>query len=409
MSSIFSGHFLGDFWGHFLGHFSQTTDIALMWDKLWISIILFDWLSESKKTLDRTARVIISERFEPFRLLTSLLMATIRQIARDLKVSVSTVSAVINNSSYVSAALRTRIEKALHEADYRPNQIARSLRLRETRTIGLIVPDLANSFYSQLMRGAEDYLVGASYRLLVADSREDWKRQHDYLMAFSGKATDGIILVPCMASSDQLNSIPRLVRGTPLVYVDRSPVNCAVDSVLVDNVRASHEATRHLLELGHRRIGIITEPLNLLNSAERLVGYEQALESFRVRVDRKLIRSGDNTQDSGYWRGLELLRLVGPPTAIFVCNNLMTLGVLVALRELGVVCPRELSVVGFDDFEWCPFLQPPLTMVRQPAAELGAAAAKAVLKRVRHPDSHRAERVLLPTQLIVRKSTTALR
>ena len=336
-----------------------------------------------------------------------LLMPTIRQIAHDLNVSVSTVSAVINNSGYVSAQLRARIQKALRETNYRPNPIARSLRLRETRTIGLIVPDLANSFYSRLMRGAEDYLQGTAYRLLGADSREDWKRQYDYLASFSGRATDGIILVPCMATSDQIASIPSIVRETPLVYVDRSPVECAVDSVLVDNARASQEATRHLLELGHQRIGIITEPLNLLNAAERLTGYKQALESSHVPVDRELICTGDNTEDSGYWRGLDLLQMADPPTAVFVCNNLMTLGVLTALRELKVACPRDISLVGFDDFEWCPYLEPPLTMVRQPASELGAAAAKAILKRVRHPDQNHTDRVLLPTQLIVRKSTAA--
>jgi len=334
-------------------------------------------------------------------------MPTIRQIARDLNVSVSTVSAVINNSGYVSAPLRARIEKALRESEYRPNQIARSLRLKKTRTIGLIVPDFANSFYSQVMRGAEDYLAGAAYRLLVADSREDWKRQRDYLVSFSGRVTDGIILVPCMATSDQIASIPGIVRETPLVYVDRSPVQCVVDSVLADNVRASQEATRHLLELGHRRIGIITEPLNLLNAAERLTGYKQALESFHVPVDGELIRAGGNTEDSGYWCGLDLLQMADRPTAIFVCNNLMTLGVLTALRELEVTCPADLSLVGFDDFEWCAYLAPPLTMVRQAASELGAAAAKIILKRVRYPEQNRTERVLLPTELVVRNSTAA--
>ncbi len=336
-------------------------------------------------------------------------MATIRQIARQLSVSVSTVSAVVNQRGYVSDAMRARIEKALRDANYRPNQIARSLRLRETRTIGLIVPDLANTFYAHLMRGAEDYLSSVGYRLIVADSREDWKRQHDYLAAFSGKATDGIILVPAMATDEQIASIPRSVQETPLVYVDRSPLRSEVDSVLVDNVRAAYEATEHLLELGHQRVGIVTEPLNLLNAAERLQGYKRALRAHRVTVDSKLIRRGDNTEDSGYWRGLELFKLPERPTAVLVCNNLMTLGVLAALRELGLSCPRDVSLVGFDDFEWSPYMNPPLTMVRQPAGELGAAAAKALLKRIRHPDRGPSEKVVLPTQLVVRQSTTPCR
>jgi LacI family transcriptional regulator len=334
-------------------------------------------------------------------------MATIRQIAKKLKVSTSTVSAVINKNGYVSESLRLRIEKALRDANYRPNQIARSLRLRETRNVALIVPDLANFFYSRLMRGAEDYLAAEGYRLLAVDSREDWKRQQDFLLFFSANVADAVILVPCMASSEQISRIPGIANKTPLVYVDRCPLKCNVDSVLVDNVRAAYEATRHLLELGHRRIAIISEPLNLLNAADRLLGYQRGLHSLGVPMDKELVRTGDNKEDSGYINGLEFLKLARRPTAILACNNLMTLGVLAAFRELGVACPREVSLVGFDDFEWSSFLDPPLTMVRQPALELGAAAAQVVLKRVRNPQPTATERVLLLTQLTVRKSTAA--
>jgi LacI family transcriptional regulator len=257
------------------------------------------------------------------------------------------------------------------------------------------------------MRGAEDYLAAAGYRLLVADSRDDWKRQQDFLLSFSGKVADAIILVPCMATSAQIAKIPGIVHKTPLVYVDRSPLQCNVDSVLVDNVRASFDATRHLLDLGHRRIAIITEPLNLLNAADRLLGYQNALRLVGAPVEKELVRTGDNKEDSGYLNGVEFLKLANRPTAILVCNNLMTLGVLAAFRELGVACPREVSLVGFDDFEWSSFLHPPLTMVRQPALELGAAAAQAVLKRMRNLHPLATERVLLQTQLTVRESTAA--
>ncbi len=332
-------------------------------------------------------------------------MAGIRQIARQLNVSISTVSAVINQRGYVSDGMRTRVEKALRDMNYRPNNVARSLRLQATRMIGLIVPDLANTFYAHLMRGAESYLATLGYRLVVADSQEDWKRQQDYLLSFSGKTADGIILVPCMASDKQIESIPRLIRETPLVYVDRSPLRCEVDSVLVDNSRAAQEATEYLIGLGHRRIGIVTEPLNLLNAAERLHGYRRALRSHRIPVDTGLIRRGDNTEDSGYWRGLELLKLADRPTALIACNNRMTLGVLAALRELELKCPKDISLVGFDDFDWSPYIDPPLTMVRQPAEELGATAAKVVLKRILHPDQDGFQKLLLPTQLILRKSS----
>jgi DNA-binding LacI/PurR family transcriptional regulator len=335
-------------------------------------------------------------------------VATIRQIARELGVSISTVSAVLNKRGYVSASMRTRIEKALREADYQPDEIARSLRRRETRTIGLIVPDLGNRFYAHLIRGAEDYFSSAGYRLIVAESREDWQRQKDYLLLFCAKTTDGVILVPSFATDEQIDSIPGLMRGTPLVYVDRSPLQVRLDSVLVDNARAAYEATEHLLKLGHRRVSIITEPLNLLNAADRLRGYKRALRMQRISADPKLIWPGDNREDSGYWGALELFKLAPRPTAVLVCNNRMTLGALAAVRDLRLSCPQEVSLIGFDDFDCAALVDPPLTMVRQPAAELGAAAAKTLLKRMSDPRRDHFEHVILPTQLVVRESTAPL-
>jgi LacI family transcriptional regulator len=332
-------------------------------------------------------------------------MATIQEIARQLGVSVSTVSAVVNRRGYVSPAMRARVEQALEQAQYRPNDMARGLRLGRSRTVALIVPDLTNSFYARLMRGAEDYLASLGYRLLLADSREEWNRQREYLVSFANGRTDGILLVPCRSTDEQLATIPQLIGKTPLVYVDRSPLSPAVDSVVADNVHAGYAATSHLLELGHRRIGIVSEPLDLLNGADRLAGYKKALRARRVALDRSLIRVGANTEDSGYWQGLELFKLANPPTAVVVCNNLMTLGLLSALRDARLECPRDVSVVGFDDFEWCPYLSPPLSMVRVPAAELGALAAKALLKRLNGAGKEARETIRLPTQLVLREST----
>jgi LacI family transcriptional regulator len=334
-------------------------------------------------------------------------MVTISEIARQLGVSVSTVSAVVNRRGYVSPAMRAKVEQVLQDAQYRPNDMARGLRLGQSRTIGLVVPDLTNPFFARLMRGAEDYLASLDYRLLIADSREEWTRQREYLISFAGRRTDGILLVPCRSTDEQITTIPQLVGSTPLVFVDRSPLRPSVDSVLPDNVRAGYAATNHLLELGHRRIAILSEPLDLLNGADRLAGYKKALRARRVALDRNLIRFGGDTEDSGYWCGLELFKQAPPPTAVVVCNNLMTLGLLSALRDARLECPRDVSIIGFDDFEWCPHLSPPLSMVRVPAAELGSAAAKALMRRLRGAEMQSPESILLPAELVLRKSTAS--
>jgi LacI family transcriptional regulator len=333
-------------------------------------------------------------------------MATIREIATRLGVSVSTVSSVINKNGYVSSRMRERVQEALREVNYQPNQVARSLRRGETHTMGLIVPDLANSFYSDILRGAEDYLASVGYRLIVADSRENWRRQEDYLTGFFGKMTDGIMLVPCLASGEQIESIPRMVRGTTLVYVDRSPLHSPVDAVLIDNVQACSEATRHLIELGHQRIGIITEPLNLLSATDRLEGYRRAIRSAGLEPDTELIRTGDNTKRSGYEVAMDLLNARKRPTAVVACNNLMALGLLTAVRELRLRCPRDISIVAFDDCEWSEHLSPPLTTLSQPAEEMGATAAKTLLKTRGRTEPYSPSRILLPVRLVVRESAT---
>ena len=329
----------------------------------------------------------------------------IRSIAKHLGVSLSTVSSVINGNGYVSPEMRERISRYLREVDYQPNYVARSLRRQETRMIGLIVPDLSNSFYSRISRGAEDFLLSRDYQLIVADSREDWIRQRNYLMSFNRMRTDGVLLVPSPASDEQIASIPSLVRGQPLVYLDRSPIDHAVDAVLIDNHKASFTATQHLIDKGHRRIAIITEPLNLMCAADRLEGYRRALELSGISEQPRWIRDGRNTKDSAYEIGLELLSGSGRPTAAVICSNLMTLGFLHALREREIACPEQFSLVGFDDCEWSQYVQPALSMIQQPATEIGATAARLLLNRINGSRVDSASTLLLGFELIERASS----
>lgn len=332
----------------------------------------------------------------------------IRSIAKHLGVSLSTVSSVINGNGYVSPEMRERISRYLQEVDYQPNLVARSLRRQETRMIGMIVPDLSNTFYSLVSRGAEDLLLSKDYQLIVADSRENWDRQRDYLMSFGRMRTDGILLVTSAASDEQIASIPALVRGQPLVYVDRSPVEQIVDAVLIDNHQAAFHATEHLIHKGHRSISILTEPLNLLCAADRLEGYRHALAAHGIAEDPNWIYDGGNTKQSAYDAGMKLLSRERRPTAAVICNNLMTLGFMDALRERGIACPEQFSLVGFDECEWSQYVHPSLTTIEQPATEIGATAAQLLLNRVSGNTGDGPTTVLLGFKLIERASSAHL-
>jgi LacI family transcriptional regulator len=332
----------------------------------------------------------------------------IRKIAKHLGISVSTVSSVINDRGYVSPHMKARVEEYLREIDYQPNYLARSLRRQESRIIGMLVPDLLNSFYTELSRAAEDFLLARGYQLIVADSRENWIRQRDHLTAFCRMMTDGILLVPSPATDSEIASIPALVRGRPLVYLDRSPVGSPVDAVLIDNQGAAYAATQHLVEKGHRRIAIITEPLNLLCAADRLEGYRQVLDENQIALDPELIHIGGNTKESAYEIGMRLLVRHDPPTAVVVCNNQMTLGFLKALSERKLACPTEFSVIGFDECDWSEHMQPPLTTIRQPAAEMGATAARVLLARMGEGRDAPPTTTVLGFDLLERSSTAIL-
>jgi LacI family transcriptional regulator len=329
----------------------------------------------------------------------------IRSIAKHLGISISTVSSVITGRGYVSPHMRARVEEYLRQVDYQPNYVARSLRKRESRIVGFIMPDMGNHFYCDLSRGAEDYLSSQDYRLVVSDSREDWERQREYLMSFSRMMIDGVILVPSLGTDAQIESIPTLARNLPIVYVDRSPPIPPVDAVMIDNVQASADVTRYLIGLGHRRIGILTESLNLLSAIDRLAGYQYALRDCGLEEDSSLIYCGGNTKELAHLAALRMLDHPQPPSAAIICNNPMTLGVLAALRERGINCPAQFSIIGFDDSEWSEYLDPPLTTVHQPALEMGAVAAEILLNRLRNTSPRPPATTHLRYRLIERGSS----
>ena len=335
-------------------------------------------------------------------------MTTIRDVARLAGVSVATTSKVINKKGAVRPKLTQRVLSAMESLDYHPNQIARSLKVRETRTVGMVIPDIINPFFTAVIRGVESEARARGYSLILCDSQEDPSLEQANLNMLFARRVDGVLLAPTRANVAQ----DRLTRRRlPLVFFDRIWPGFAGSAVVVDNLGAAYDATRHLIGLGHRRIAIITGRLDLSTGMDRLEGFRRALQRAGLPLHDRYLQQGDFQLESGYSCGLNLLQLAEPPTAVFSCGNQMTLGLMRALGELGVPCPGRVSVLGFDDFDWVANFSPRLTTVAQPSMEMGKQAVMMLLRKIEsfnEADRDDEEKVVtLRAELRVRDSTAS--
>jgi LacI family transcriptional regulator len=332
-------------------------------------------------------------------------MATMKDVAHRAGVSTATVSRALSGvADAVRPATRERVLQAVAELAYHPNHLPRNMRQRSSRTLGLVITDIANPFFTAIVRGCEDVAQSQGYSFLLANTDEDAAKEEQTLRTMASERVAGVIL----ASADEASEPIRRLLGSriPVVALDRRIDGVAVDTVTSDNDSGAYDATKHLLDLGHERIGLVAGPETISSMRERTAGYTRALRSHGIT--ETLVSAGDLRERSGYTATLQLLDLPEPPTAIFSANNLMTIGVLAALRERGLSVPDEISLIGFDDLPTAELLQPPLTVVAQPTYQLGARAAELLLQRVRNPDAPVQEIVLAP-QLVLRASTGPLR
>lgn len=328
-------------------------------------------------------------------------MATMKDVAELAGVSTATVSRVLTGKTNVSPELRARVLKAVEELDYQPSRVARSLRVRTTQIIGLIISDIRNPFFTSVVRGVEDVAYANGYTLILCNSDEDPAKERLYIDVMRAERVAGIIISPTSETNEYYKLL--LESGISIVSMDRRMRGLEVDTVVVNNVEGAYQAVSHLIKLGHKRIGLIGGPTMITTGRERQEGYEKALKEHGLAVTPGLIKVGDFKQESGYQRANEFLEVEDPPTALFVANNLMTLGALNAIHERGLKIPQDIAIVGFDDMPWAPSLEPPLTVIAQPTYELGRAAAEALLGRITDRDRPVRE-VKLATTLIVRKS-----
>jgi DNA-binding LacI/PurR family transcriptional regulator len=330
-------------------------------------------------------------------------MASLQEVARRAKVSIATVSRVLNESDKVVPETRAVVQKALRELGYRPNRVARRLRMKDGRAhlVGLIIPDIQNPFYAEIARGVEDAAYAARYALLLCNSDENPEKERFYLDVMRDESVDGIVLPPFNDTDRAVAEIAKT--DIPIVCVDRSLSNVKTDLVEVDNYEGALQAVNLILDKGHRDIGLIEGRAQVSTSRERRRGYIDALIARGITPRKELMRAGDFKQESGRVLAHEMFELRKPPTALFVCNNLMAVGALGALHQRNLRVPADVGVVGFDDLPWAEALDPPLTVVRQPAYAVGRQAMELLLKRIMEPTRPPIVVRLMP-ELVIRRS-----
>lgn len=328
-----------------------------------------------------------------------------RDIARLAGVSVSTVSAVVNNKPVVSSGLRAKVQQAIETVNFHPHQGARGLRMRRTYLIGMVVLDATNPFFMDVMRGVEDEVRSKLYDLMICNSNDQIETELRHLNALYAYRVDGLLIAPC----DSYAAREILVSNhPPLVFLDIVPIGVKVSAVVSDNLEATHEAIRYLVGLGHQKIAVIAGRNVVSSSFDRLEGYRKAMRESNLPVREEYIEQGDSHIESGYQSAMKLLKSLDPPTAIFALNNRMLLGVLRALREMEVPCPRSVSVIGFDDSDWAPVFNPSITAIAQPAYEMGRQAAGLLLESVRIAEEGKVvepRQIVLKSSLRIREST----
>jgi LacI family transcriptional regulator len=330
-------------------------------------------------------------------------VTTLNDVARRAGVSTMTVSRVINESGYISQATRARVNEAIAELGYVPNALARQLRSKKSRTVALVVTDILNPFFTTIASGVEDTARARGYAVMFCNTYESEAEEAAYVRVLIERQVEGVLLVPAGGLG---TSVLRLAeRGMPTIVLDRHVRDVETDEVRADSRTGAYEAVRHLTGLGHRRIAVLTGPEGVSTSMDRVDGYRQALAEACPDGTCEQIMFGEFNEASGYSMARRALEEGPRPTAIFAANNFIAFGALRALREAGLRIPEDISMVVFDDLPPGWVLDPFLTVVSQPAYEIGTRAAQLLLDRLAGDDPEGPRSIVLPSELIVRRST----
>lgn len=330
---------------------------------------------------------------------------TMKDVAQLAGVSIQTVSAVVNNKPEITEETRSRVLAAIEQLNYQPYLGARSLRTRQTRTIALVVSNIASVAIAAMASAAEAHAHAFGYSLILYNTHNDVERETSYFKAAARQWLDGIVFIPAMGQLGRLDILQ--AAGIPSVAIDRIPNDYDGPAVMLDNLKAGRLAGEHLLGLGHRRVAHIGGPKGLRLARERFGGFQQALEAWNLEPHSCVREEGIFNCQSGYLAMQRLLACRPQPTAVFAANDLMAIGAMRAVDEAGLCVPQDISIVGVDDIEVAAFQTPPLTTIQQPFTQLATCGVQLLLEILAGKELAHPQIVIEPT-LIVRQSTRRL-
>lgn len=308
-------------------------------------------------------------------------MATIKDVAKHAGVSTSTVSHVLNKTRFVSEDISVRVQAAVKELNYAPSALARSLKVNHTRTFGMLVTTSTNPFFGEVVKGVERRCYQQGYNLILCNTEGDVERMHSNLDTLLQKRVDGLLLMCSEVEGKEFDLFTRH-QPVPTVVMDWGPIDFPSDKIQDNSHHGGYLATRHLIEQGHKRIGCLTGPLDKLPAQQRLSGFIQAMEEAKLEINKDWIVSGSFECEGGEVAFNQLYERGTLPTALFVCNDMMAMGVINTAHKKGLSVPDDLSIVGYDDIKLAKYITPSLTTIHQPKHRLGQQAVDTLLDKI---------------------------
>ena len=326
---------------------------------------------------------------------------TIKDVAKLAGVHASTVSRVINNDSRISEKTKNRVLLIINKLGYTPNAVARGLKTKRTYTLGMLIPDITNPFFAEIVRGVEDAANKNSFNVILCNTDDKLKKEKIYLEILKGKRVDGFILGTAHVKDKSILELEK--KKFPYILISRNIEKLNKNCIIVDDVEGGIMATEYLIKMGHRRIAHITGPLKTRSALNRLKGYKLALKKHDIEYSDELVGEGDFRIKGGYQVMKRFLKLAEPPTAIFAANDLLALGAMQVIQKKNFRIPEDFSVIGFNDIKLASFVYPPLTTIRQPMLEMGGLAVKTLIKIIEKGEFTQRKEVL-ESRLIIRES-----